>query len=48
MFALFAAVCWFLVAFGVPAPFSLVWLGAALLALHFAVEVPFPRFTRKP
>lgn len=39
MFALLAAVAWFLVAVGIAAvgPVSLVWLGACLVALHLAL-----------
>lgn len=45
MFALLAAMCFFLTAIGVHAPVSLVWLGAALFALQFAfpVGIPWPR-----
>lgn len=43
MFALIAAILWFLVAIGIDAgALSLVWLGAAFLALHFATDWALP------
>lgn len=44
MFALLAAVCWFLVSVGVAdvGPVSLAWLGACLLALQFAFGSAVP------
>lgn len=43
MFALIAAIIWFLAAFGVTiGHVSLLLLGLAFLALHFAYSVPLP------
>lgn len=49
MFALIAAVLWFLTAVGITSlgPVSLVWLGACLLALHLAVGWPVPWPSRR-
>jgi len=48
MFALVAAILWFLVACGVGnvGPVSLVWLGAGFYALHFAFDLGFPGIRR--